>query len=229
MSGCRQLEEIRARVEAAAVRSGRNPEEIRILAVSKKKPLSAILQAFGCGQRLFGENYIQEAVEKIEALGQDVRSETCWHFIGHLQRNKAKFAVNHFDCVETLDSIKLARELSKRALNAGRQIEVMIQVNIGKDPAKSGIMPEEAEEFLDRLEGLSGLSLTGLMTMPPFTTDMDETRGYFRALRRLRDRLDPHCRRLRELSMGMSRDFEVAIEEGATIVRIGTALFGPRE
>ncbi len=229
MSGCRELDDIRARVVSAAVRAGRSPEDIKILAVSKKKPAAAVEKLFSCGQWLFGENYIQEAIEKIDALPAQVKESSTWHFIGHLQRNKAKFAVRYFECVQTLDSLRLAKELSKRAAQAGRVMDVMIQVNIGKDPAKSGIMPEEAGDFLKRLLEFSSLRVTGLMTMPPFTPDVQETRGYFKALRQLRDRLDPGRSMLQELSMGMSRDFEMAIEEGATVVRIGTALFGPRD
>lgn len=225
------LQELKSRIAEAAQRSGRRPEDVRLLAVTKTVSMDRIREAISSGQRLFGENYVQEAVKKRESLG-DLYHETKWHFIGHLQRNKAKLAVQLFDCIETVDNLKLARALDRHAKAAGKRLSVYIQVNVAQDLRKSGLSPEELPIFLTQAAELSGIDICGLMTMPPWEPEPESLRPWFRALRELRDEMNArlgHSQRLRELSMGMSQDFETAIEEGATVVRIGTALFGRRE
>ncbi len=228
---CERLERIRQRVAEAASRAGRDPGEVKILAVSKKKPAAMIKELFGCGQVAFGENYVQEAITKIQELSA-LRPEIQWHFIGHLQRNKAKLAARYFDCVETLDSIRLARALDRHAAELERSLDCLVQVNIGLDPAKSGVRPEDLHRFLEELRVCSSLRIRGLMTIHPWSASGQEARKWFRELKGLRDEISslglPEGISLGELSMGMSRDFQEAVEEGATIVRIGTALFGPR-
>ena len=229
---CEKLEEIRGRVRKAALRSSRDPDKVKILAVSKKKPPEMIRELFNCGQLSFGENYVQEAVAKIEELS-DLRSKIHWHFIGHLQRNKAKLAARYFDCIETLDSLRLANALDSHAGKLGRRIDCLVQVNIGLDPAKSGVEPDRLRTLLEEVQDLPSIRIKGLMTIHPWSASAREARSWFRELRRLRDEVVsqglPRGICLDELSMGMSRDFEEAVEEGATIVRIGTALFGPRD
>ncbi len=229
---CERLEEIRARVRKAALRSGRDPDKVKILAVSKKKPPEMIRELFNCGQLSFGENYVQEAVAKIEELS-DFRSQIHWHFIGHLQRNKAKLAAQYFDCIETLDSLRLANALDRHAGKLGRRIDCLVQVNIGLDPAKSGVEPDRLRALLEEVRDLTSIRIKGLMTIHPWSASSREARNWFKELRCLRDEVVsqglPQGICLDELSMGMSRDFEEAVEEGATIVRIGTALFGPRD
>ena len=225
------LQELKSRIAGAAQRSGRRPEDVRLLAVTKTVPMDRIREAISSGQRLFGENYVQEAVKKRESLG-DLYHETKWHFIGHLQRNKAKLAVQLFDCIETVDNMKLARALDRHAKAAGKRLSVYVQVNVAQDPRKSGLSPEELPAFLTEAAELSGIDICGLMTMPPWEPEPESLRPWFSALRELRDEMNAglgHSPGLRELSMGMSQDFETAIEEGATVVRIGTALFGRRE
>ncbi len=225
------LQELKSRIAEAAQRSGRRPEDVRLLAVTKTVSMDRIREAISSGQRLFGENYVQEAAKKLESLG-DLYHETTWHFIGHLQRNKAKLAVQLFDCIETVDNLKLARALDRHAKAAGKRLSVYVQVNVAQDPRKSGLSPEELPAFLTEAAELSGIDICGLMTMPPWEPEPESLRPWFRALRDLRDEMNAGLGRspgLRELSMGMSQDFETAIEEGATVVRIGTALFGRRE
>ena len=226
---CEKFEAIRERVVRAAERVGRDPSEIKIVAVSKKKPVSQIEWLYRCGQRLFGENYVQEAVEKIEELSR--LKGISWHFIGHLQRNKAKIAVRYFDWIETVDSIRLAKALNKKAGDMGKKVNILVQVNIGREESKSGFMEEDIQDAIEVIMGLDNLSLHGLMTIPPRAETAEGSRVWFKKLALLKDRLVEvfPALSLKELSMGMSRDFEVAIEEGATIVRVGTALFGPRD
>ncbi len=213
---------------AAALRVGRDPGTVRLVAVSKKVPLERLQEAVDAGQRLFGENYLQEALEKINRLPPDIS----WHFIGHLQTNKAKLAASCFQAIETIDRLKLARTLDRHLMDLDRAMSVLIQVNIGREPQKSGVLPEEAEELLRGMADCSNLRVKGLMAMPPYFDDPEAARPFFRQLRHLaaelanKGLLGGHGPI--ELSMGMSGDFEVAIEEGATLVRVGTALFGPR-
>jgi pyridoxal phosphate enzyme (YggS family) len=223
------LEKLRSKIAEAAENSGRSAEDIKLLAVTKTVTVDKIYEAISLGQRLFGENYVQEAVKKLESL--ECSSETKWHFIGHLQSNKAKLAVQLFDCIETVDSLKLARALDRHARKAKKRLSVYVQVNVAQDPNKSGLFPRDLAIFLTQTAEFSGIDICGLMTMPPWDPMPESSRKWFRALRELRDETNTELGLtpgLRELSMGMSQDFEVAIEEGATEVRIGTALFGQR-
>ncbi len=218
------LEEVRRRMAAAARRAERDPAGVRLVAVSKTVPVELIRQAVAAGQRLFGENYLQEARGKIEALGETAS----WHFIGHLQSNKAKAAVNRFELIHGVDRLKLARALDAAAASTGTIQKILLQVNLAGEASKSGTSPEAAAGLRREISQLPHLMVVGLMTMPPFL-DPEAVRPYFRALRELRDRLqDLDGTPLPELSMGMSGDYEVAIEEGATLVRVGTAIFGSR-
>jgi pyridoxal phosphate enzyme (YggS family) len=223
----RRLADIRERMAAAARRAGRDPAAVRLVAVSKSVGLEALREAVAAGQRLFGENYLQEAKDKIAALGPEVE----WHFIGHLQSNKAKAAVGRFALIHSLDRLSLAEALETAAARQNRVQEVLVQVKLGGEAGKSGVAPEAAADLLRELTRFPHLRVVGLMTLPPFLPDPEAVRPYFRALRELRDRLVAQGRAdtgLPELSMGMSGDFEVAVEEGATLIRVGTALFGPR-
>ena len=218
---------VRARMEAAAKRAGRDPGKVRLVAVSKTVDLERIRQAIAAGVDSLGENYVQEAQKKIEGLEQRVS----WHFIGHLQSNKAKAAARLFDWVHSVDSLKLAEELSRAGKLQNRVLPVLLQVNLGQEETKSGPQKEEVFRLLERMASLPGISVKGLMTMPPFFENPEDSRPYFRALRILGE--DVSKSRIpgvvmEELSMGMSIDFEVAVEEGATLVRVGTAVFGPR-
>ena len=216
------------RIAVAAAKVGRDAREVRLLAASKSQPVDSLRAALAAGVALVGENYVQEAQEKKNQLAE---AKVEWHMIGHLQRNKAKLAVELFDVVESLDNLALARELDKEAAKRGRIVRALIEVNLAGEESKSGIAKAEVAGLLEKVSGLAHVSVQGLMTVPPFRENLEEVRPYFRELRELRDSLNslnlPHVR-LNELSMGMTHDFTVAIEEGATIVRIGTALFGPR-
>jgi pyridoxal phosphate enzyme (YggS family) len=228
MSIRENLAAIRARMAAAATRAGRAPESVTLVAVSKYVSVERIAEAMAAGQELFGENYLQEAEEKIARLPSSLK----WHCIGHLQSNKAKAAATLFHMVETVDRIKLARALDRHAAEAGLVLPVLIQVNVGREPQKAGVLPEEAAALLGEMRELAHLEVRGLMTMPPFFDQPEAARPYFRALRELAQALASKGvlggHGAIELSMGMSGDFEVAIEEGATLVRVGTALFGAR-
>lgn len=222
------LSRIRERIASAARRAGRDPDSAQLVAVSKKIPVEAITEAAACGQMVFGENYLQEASGKIGRLPGGLK----WHFIGHLQSNKAGKAAELFGMIETVDRLKLALALEKHLAGPGRTLPVLVQVNIGREPQKAGVLPEQAGELLAGLADFPHLEVRGLMAMPPFFDQPEKARPYFRELRQLAQKhadgrlLGRHGRV--ELSMGMSGDFEVAIEEGATLVRIGTALFGER-
>jgi len=209
------LAAVQGRIRAACARAGRDPDTVRLVAVSKGQPIEAVLRAFAAGQGVFGENYAQELHTKADAL-----PEAEWHFIGALQTNKVKIAVGHAALVHTCDRLALAKELSKRAFATNITQRVLLEVNVGREPQKGGILPEALEALYAAVRELDALRCEGLMCLPPADQD---PRPHFRALRELRDRLG-----LRELSMGMSADFEIAIEEGATIVRVGTAIFGER-
>jgi pyridoxal phosphate enzyme (YggS family) len=205
---------------AAAQKAGRDPAEVALLAVSKTFSAEAVATLHAAGQRDFGESYLKEAQGKVEALPQ-----ANWHFIGHLQTNKARFAPGLFSCLHSLDSLELAEKLSQRLLEKGLTLSAYVQVNVSGEAAKSGIGPAELPAFLVGLAQFPAIKPIGLMAMPPYDPDPEKSRPHFRALRRLRDEKAP---KLKGLSMGMSGDFQVAIEEGATVVRIGTALFGDR-
>lgn len=223
-----QINAVVARIRAAALAAGRDPETVRLVAVSKTVPAERVRTAVEAGITLLGENYIQEARDKIDALGD---LDVSWHFIGHLQRNKAKFAVRLFDLIHAVDSLKLARELDKEAAKHGKVQAILVQVNTGKEATKSGVYAEEALALVREAGRLPHLAVRGLMTLPPFFNAPEKVRPFFRELRELRDRLREEALpgvSMDELSMGMTGDFEAAIQEGATLVRIGTAIFGER-
>jgi pyridoxal phosphate enzyme (YggS family) len=215
------------RIAGAAAKVRRDPREIRLLAAAKSQSVEAIRAALAAGVTLVGENYVQEAADKKKQISDSIE----WHMIGHLQRNKARTALDLFDVIESLDTLALARELDKEGAKRGKTIRAFVEVNLGGEESKSGIPKEQVSALLDGVGTLSHIRVEGLMTVPPFRENLEEVRLYFRELRELRDRLDklrlPNVE-LKELSMGMTHDYTVAIEEGATIVRVGTALFGPR-
>jgi len=218
---------VRARVDAAAARVGRDPGSVRVVAAAKTKPVELIERAVAAGVTDVGENYVQEAADKAARIAVPVT----WHLIGHLQRNKAGRAVELFSLIHTLDSATLAAALARHAERHGRAMRVLIEVNVGGETTKSGVAPSAAGDLLAALAGQRWVEIDGLMAIPPPGPDAEAARPHFRRLRELRDQLRRHAAAnapLRELSMGMSDDFEVAIEEGATLVRIGRAIFGER-
>jgi hypothetical protein len=231
MSIPENIASIRDRIAAAACRAGRQPEDIALMAVSKTFPAERVREAYDAGLRLFGENRVQEFAGKADAL-RDARDAE-WHLIGHLQTNKAVKAVELFAAVDSVDSLRLAQKLNAAAQQFGKKLKILIEIKTGGETAKSGASPgsHELEELLLAAPELRYLEFRGLMTVPPFTDDAQQARPYFWVLRKLRDQIA--ARRLpavdlSELSMGMSHDFEVAIEEGSTCVRLGTAIFGER-
>jgi len=213
------------RIEKAALRVGRDPKEIKLVAVSKTVGPARIKEAIEAGISILGENYVQEAKKKIEEIGRPV----AWHFIGHLQSNKAKYAVQLFDMIHSLDSIALAEELNRRAEQADRMFQVMIEINLSGEATKFGTDEGKILNLARRILQLNHLSLEGLMTMPPYFDSPEMGRPYYIKLRELKEKMVIEGIPMRELSMGMSNDFEIAIEEGATYVRVGTAIFGPRK
>ena len=231
MSVAQNVAEVRQRIAASAQRAGRDPEEVVLMAVSKTFAPEPIREAYAAGLRVFGENRVQEFSGKAAALSDLHEAE--WHMIGHLQSNKAVAAAAVFAAVDSLDSLKLAEKLNASAEKLGKKLGVLIEVNVGGESAKSGLAPDSAqlEELLTAAPQLERLEFHGLMTIPPFTEDAQEARPYFRKLRALRDRITARrlpAVRMDVLSMGMSHDFEIAIEEGSTCVRVGTAIFGER-
>ena len=213
------------RVEKAARKAGRDAKEVKLVAVSKTVEVARIKEAIEAGVTILGENYVQEAQKKIEEIGKPV----FWHFIGHLQSNKAKYVVRLFDMIHSVDSIPLAEELNRRAEQAGQVIKAMIEVNLSKEATKFGTDEEMLWNLARRIQNLKHVSLEGLMTMPPYFDSPEMSRPYYVALRELKEKMTREGISLQELSMGMSNDFEIAIEEGATFVRVGTAIFGPRK
>ena len=232
VAGGDAVAEVRARLAAigatiaeSAHRAGRRPEAIQIVAVTKTFPVDAILAAFAAGLEHIGENYVQEARAKREAIG----GAGLWHLIGGLQRNKARTAVTLFDWIHSLDSGELAEAVARHAREAGRRLDVLIQVNVAGDPAKRGVAPAETAELAERVVSLAGITLRGLMTIAPAEVSENVIRLHFRQLRELRDDIARSLGvELPHLSMGMSDDFAIAVEEGATLLRLGRALFGPR-
>ena len=223
------LAEVNEKIETAAKRAGRDPKEITLVAVSKTKPVELIEEAIEAGQLDFGENYAQELRDKMKAITDE---RVRWHFIGHLQKNKAKYVAGKTYEIHSIDRADLAEEIDKRAEKEGQIQRVMLEVNVGEEDTKAGTTEDDAIELAKSLMKLDNIELVGLMTMPPYFDDMEEVRPYYRKLRALRDNMrekleDEHA--LPELSMGLSHDFEVAIEEGATRIRVGTAIFGERE
>ncbi len=231
MSIADNIARIRERMLAAAQRAGRDANAITLMAVSKTFPVQAIRDAYAAGIRVFGENRVQEFAGKAEGL-RDL-SEACWHMIGHLQTNKAAKAAEIFHAVDSVDSLKLAEKLNDAAKSAGKKLGILIEVNVGGEAAKSGVAPEagELESLLSAAARLEHLVIGGLMTIPPYTQDPEAARPYFRKLLELRDYIAGRnlpAVSMDTLSMGMSHDFEIAIEEGSTWVRVGTGIFGTR-
>ena len=222
---------IQERIDAAAARGGRDPQDIALMAVTKTHPPESIGEAYRAGIRLFGENRVQEFAGKVSSLAELVEAD--WHMIGHLQTNKAAKAVELFGAVDSVDSVRLAERLNSAAQAQQKKIAVLVEINIGGEQAKTGVAPEsrEMEDLLQSAQQFDALTFRGLMTVPPFTEDAEAARAYFRKLREIRDGLRQRkvpAVTLEVLSMGMSHDFEIAIEEGSTCVRLGTAIFGKR-
>ncbi len=232
------------KISHAAMAAGRCPDEVRLIAVTKTVAAETLKEAIDAGLRIFGENRVQEARDKISVLKFEITPPAPplikggtiggveWHLIGHLQKNKTKYAVQLFDLIHSADSIELAKELNKQAEKIGKIQRVLIQVKLFGEETKHGVSEEELIPLLEKIKSLNNLKLEGLMTMPPFFEDPEKARPYFRKLREIRDNINSlriTHRTLRELSMGMSNDFEIAIEEGATMVRIGAAIFGERK
>ena len=221
------LEEVRRRIAEAATRAGRAPSGVKLVAVTKTVDDQPIQEAISAGVDILGENYVQEAKRKIELMGRKAQ----WHLIGHLQTNKAKYAARLFDMVHSIDRMEVAVELNKRCGLEGRQMKVLIEVNVGGQETKRGIEPDGVLPLLTGMAPLENLSVQGLMTMAPWFDDPEKARPYFAALRHLQDAIrEREIPRIsmEELSMGMSGDYEVAVEEGATMVRIGRLIFGER-
>jgi pyridoxal phosphate enzyme (YggS family) len=220
------LSALQKRISRAAAGCGRDPASVRLVTVAKTQGVEAVRAAIHAGCVIVGENYIQEAREKFDVLAP---LPVAWHFIGHLQTNKAKYAVRIFELIHTVDSEKLAAELDKQARKIGKVQNILVQVNIGAEPTKSGVDPDQAADLVRRISGYENICIQGLMAMPPFFDAPERARPFFRELRRVSNRIQEQIPRpALELSMGMSGDFEVAIQEGATLVRIGTAIFGAR-
>lgn len=222
------LTEIEKRIQAACDRAGRDRSSVRLLCVTKTKPVPMLQEAYDFGERHFAENKVQELRDKYPQLPDDVE----WHFIGHLQTNKVKYLMENTAMIHSVDSEKLAEAISKEAVKAGRVVPVLIEINAAGEKSKFGIRPEETESLLRNIAGLPGIRVKGLMTIPPYTEDPESNRIYFRKLRELAVDINAQCIdniSTSELSMGMTGDFEVAIEEGSTFVRVGTGIFGERQ
>lgn len=222
-----RLHQVEERISRAARAAGRRPEDVRLVAVSKTRPVADILEAFQAGQTVFGENYVQELQEKAAQVDQPVE----WHAIGHLQSNKVKYIAGTVALIHSVDRLSLAEEINRQWGRLGQVCNILVQVNISGEASKSGTSETEALQLVRDIARLPQLAVRGLMTMPPFFDDPDAARPYFAGLRRLAERIAAEAIpgvAMTELSMGMSGDFEVAIQEGATLVRVGTAIFGER-
>ena len=220
------LVEVRERISRAIQKSGREPDSARLITVSKQISVDRIEEARAAGAVVFGENKIQEAIPKIEQMGAE---GIFWHFIGHLQKNKIKFLDERFDLIHSVDSFELAEKIAKHYHSENRVQRILLQVNVSGEAAKFGMEPKELEKKMAKFFQLQGIQVEGLMTIPPFDSDPENSRRHFSRLRELREQYEKqNGLPLNELSMGMSNDFEVAVEEGATLVRVGTAIFGPR-
>lgn len=222
------LHAIEQRIIHACTRCGRDPQQVSLIAVSKKKPAELIEQAAAAGQPLFGESYVQEFVDK----QQQITAAAQWHFIGALQSNKVKYLRGRTDLIHSVDRLSLAKEISKQWGKIDQTAEILIQVNVGDEQSKAGVAPEAAESLVRAVAQLPHIRIRGLMTLPPYHDDLEQVRPWFRQLRQLAqqlDRLQLPGVSMQTLSMGMSHDFEIAIEEGATLIRVGTAIFGRRE
>lgn len=219
--------EVKQRIEEACRRSGRDPKEVTLIAVSKTKPVEMLQEAYDFGTRIFGENKVQELTDKYEQMPKDIH----WHLIGHLQRNKVKYIIDKVDLIHSVDSLRLAETIDKEAQKHGLIANILIEVNVAGEESKFGLAPEEVGEFVDQLAEFSHIKVCGLMTIAPFVENPEENRPYFQRLRKLS--VDIAAKKVNNvtmsiLSMGMTNDFEVAVEEGATMVRVGTGLFGVR-
>ena len=224
-----RIKNVFRKVSSAAIRSGRNPFDVKLVAVTKTVPPDRIKAAVDLGLRVLGENRVQEAQEKISfCKSQCPDCDIEWHLIGHLQKNKAKVAVQLFDMIQTVDSVELAELLDKYAGQQGKNQRVLLQVRLSEEETKHGIEKEDFMGLVEAVARMGNLTLEGLMTMPPFFEDPEQARPYFRELRELREKAEKAGHKLPELSMGMTNDFEAAILEGATMVRIGTGIFGAR-
>ena len=221
------LEQVRKNIELACRKAGRDPKEVTLISVSKTKPVSMLQEAYDAGSRDFGENKVQEIMDKVPQLPSDIR----WHMIGHLQRNKVKYIVDKVALIHSVDSVRLAEEIHKEAMKIGRRVPVLIEVNVAGEETKFGVAPEEVEELIRKIAPFEGIEVQGLMTIAPFVTNPEENRQYFNRLKQLSvdishkniDNINMNV-----LSMGMTGDYEVAIEEGASFVRVGTGIFGER-
>ena len=211
----------------ACERSGRNPEEVTLIAVSKTKPVEMLQEVYNEGIRDFGENYVQELADKIEIMPKDIR----WHMIGHLQRNKVKYLVGKVACIHSVDSLRLAEVINERSIKLGVVTEIMAEVNIAGEESKFGFTRDEVFDFAEKVSTMEGVKLVGLMTSAPYVNDPEENRQYFREMKSLSVDINEkniNNINITELSMGMTNDYIVAVEEGATHVRVGTAIFGAR-
>ena len=220
-----RVADVRARIVRACERAHRDPREVTLVGVTKTVPVERIREALDAGVSHVGENRVQDALQKMRELSDRAPQ---WHFLGHLQTNKARVAAEIFDCIESVDSLKLARALEEDALEIGRALTVYVQVNIGGEESKGGVAPEDARGLIEEIDAMPSILVTGLMSIPPSRPSADDTRRDFRRLKELFDGLRALRPEIVNLSMGMSADFEIAIEEGATEVRVGTALFGSR-
>ncbi|MBQ6393574.1 MAG: YggS family pyridoxal phosphate-dependent enzyme [Eubacterium sp.] len=221
------LKDVQGRIQEACQRSGRDPREVTLVAVSKKKPLSDIEELLGTGQMEYGENYVQELCEKYEKISSPVH----WHMIGHLQRNKVKYIIDKVALIHSVDSFSLAEQIEKEAAKKGKIAEILLQVNVAHEETKFGLDLQGVTDLAEQISRLAHVRIRGLMTSAPYVSDPEENRGYFRALHQLF--IDIRSKNIDNvsmdiLSMGMTNDFEVAIEEGATMIRVGTAIFGER-
>jgi len=228
MSLIESISGVYKKISHAAMKAGRDPSEVKLLAVTKTVPPELVREAVDAGIRLIGENRVQEARAKVEALRGVIPDTVSWHLIGHLKSNKARAAVGLFDVIQSLDSIELARRIDRYAGEAGKVQDLLIQVKLAEEEGKSGMSPDDLPASMDALLELKNIRINGLMTIPPFFEDPVEARPYFRRLRELRDSFSGRGIELPELSMGMSGDYEIAVEEGATMVRVGAAIFGDR-
>jgi PLP dependent protein len=220
------LAEVQARIFRAIQKSGREPDSARLITVSKQISVDRIEEARAAGAVVFGENKIQEAIPKIEQIEAEGIS---WHFIGHLQKNKVKFLDERFDLIHSVESLELAEKIAKHCHSENRVQRILLQINVSGEAAKFGMEPKELEKQMAEFFQLQGIQVEGLMTIPPFDSDPENSRRHFSRLREFREQCEKqNGLPLNELSMGMSHDFEVAVEEGATLVRVGTAIFGPR-
>lgn len=222
------LEYVESRIREACERSGREREEVTLIAVSKTKPVSVLKDAYDLGVRVFGENKVQELADKYEALPKDIR----WHMIGHLQRNKVKYIIDKVELIHSVDSLRLAETIEKEAARHNITANILIEVNVAKEESKFGLMPEELDGFVSEVAKFPHIQVQGLMTIAPFVDDPEENRGIFQRLRKLS--VDIAAKNvdnitMRILSMGMTNDYTVAVEEGAAMVRVGTGIFGARD